>query len=69
MPALRLSHFWCAVAAAFTCVQALVDPTEIYTGGFTSSASDVLLRIATGGAGQSGLVRGTFITTYAICLR
>ncbi|KAH7384012.1 extracellular solute-binding protein family 1 [Pyrenochaeta sp. MPI-SDFR-AT-0127] len=38
-------------------VQALVDPTEIYTGGFNNSDTEVLLRIATGGAGQSGLVK------------
>jgi hypothetical protein len=44
------------------CVRALVDPTEIYTGGFTtnSNTSDVALRIATGGAGQSGLVKGIY---------
>ena len=56
----RISRFWFAVAAATSGVQALVDPTEVYTGGFTSSDNKVLLRIATGGAGQSGLVKGVF---------
>ncbi|KAH7398726.1 extracellular solute-binding protein family 1 [Phaeosphaeria sp. MPI-PUGE-AT-0046c] len=48
------------VAATFfavTCVDALVDPTEIYTGSSSASTADVALRIATGGAGQSGLVK------------
>jgi hypothetical protein len=42
-------------------VHALVEPTEIYTGGIQpyGNTSDVALRIATGGAGQSGLVKGT----------
>jgi hypothetical protein len=42
-------------------VHALAEPTEIYTGGIQpyGGTSDVALRIATGGAGQSGLVKGT----------
>lgn len=47
-----------ATILAFSCVEALVDPTEIYTGGLGPNTSDVALRIATGGAGQSGLVKG-----------
>jgi hypothetical protein len=39
-------------------VQALVAPTESYNGGFNSSDTPMRLRIATGGAGQSGLVKG-----------
>jgi hypothetical protein len=34
-----------------------VDPAAIYDGGYTS-ATDVLLRIGNGGAGQSGLIEG-----------
>ena len=42
-------------------IDALVAPTEIYNGGFgsTTASNDTALRIATGGAGQSGLVKGT----------
>ena len=39
-------------------VCALVEPTAIYDGGFNDTESDILLRIAKGGAGQSGLVKG-----------
>ncbi|KAH7071818.1 extracellular solute-binding protein family 1 [Paraphoma chrysanthemicola] len=39
-------------------VNALVAPTEIYNGGFNQTGdTDIGLRIATGGAGQSGLVK------------
>ncbi|KAF1934420.1 uncharacterized protein M421DRAFT_415451 [Didymella exigua CBS 183.55] len=39
-------------------VQALVAPTEIYTGSnLAATSNDTALRIATGGAGQSGLVK------------
>ncbi|EFQ25967.1 extracellular solute-binding protein family 1 [Colletotrichum graminicola] len=34
-----------------------VDPKEIYDGGYNSTTSPLLLRIANGGAGQSGLVK------------
>jgi hypothetical protein len=44
-------------------VQGLIEPTEIYNGGFNGSDTPTLLRIATGGAGQSGLVKGTQSTT------
>jgi len=39
-------------------VNALIDPTEIYNGGYNSTSNNTALRIATGGAGQSGLVKG-----------
>jgi hypothetical protein len=39
-------------------VAALIDPTEVYNGGFTSGSTEVSLRAATGGAGQSDLVKG-----------
>ncbi|KAJ7643922.1 extracellular solute-binding protein family 1 [Roridomyces roridus] len=35
---------------------ALVDPQEVYDGGFNSSDAPITLRIGNGGAGQSGLV-------------
>ena len=35
-----------------------LEPTEIYTGGYDLGASAPVLKIANGGAGQSGLVRG-----------
>lgn len=54
----RMTKLSCAVVALACSVQALVDPTEVYNGGFNSTDTEVLLRIATGGAGQSGLVRG-----------
>lgn len=48
-----------AILTAFGNVQALVAPTEIYTGNSSAATSnDTALRIATGGAGQSGLVKG-----------
>ncbi|KAK2051162.1 extracellular solute-binding protein family 1 [Colletotrichum caudatum] len=34
-----------------------VDPKEIYDGGYNSTTSPLLLRVANGGAGQSGLVK------------
>ena len=40
--------------AASTTAEALV-PQEVYNGGYTN-ATDVLLRLGNGGAGQSGLV-------------
>jgi hypothetical protein len=57
------SRFLNAILAAVVAVkgvEALVAPTEIYNGGFasTSASNDTALRIATGGAGQSGLVKG-----------
>lgn len=37
-----------------------VDPEEIYDGGFgASNSTSILLKIGNGGAGQSGLVKGT----------
>jgi hypothetical protein len=48
-----------AVSAIISGIQALTEPTESYNGGFNSSDTPTLLRIATGGAGQSGLVKGT----------
>ncbi|KAF3000680.1 hypothetical protein E8E13_001525 [Curvularia kusanoi] len=52
-----LIHTLCAAVVAIRGVNALIDPTEIYNGGFTSASNDTALRIATGGAGQSGLVK------------
>ncbi|KAK1998001.1 extracellular solute-binding protein family 1 [Colletotrichum falcatum] len=47
--------------AAILCLYAAfinaVDPEEIYDGGYNSTTSPLLLRIANGGAGQSGLVK------------
>jgi hypothetical protein len=40
---------------------ALIDPTAIYDGGVNDTSAPVLLRIANGGAGQSGLVKGKTI--------
>ncbi|KAF1365619.1 hypothetical protein EJ07DRAFT_150133 [Lizonia empirigonia] len=50
-------QFLHTVAILIGSVTALVDPTEVYNAGFTSASKDPLLRIATGGAGQSGLVK------------
>ena len=57
------STFLTSILAAVVTVKgvdALVAPTEIYDGGFssTTASNDTALRIATGGAGQSGLVKG-----------
>ncbi|KAH8722388.1 extracellular solute-binding protein family 1 [Phaeosphaeriaceae sp. PMI808] len=46
-----------AISAITSGIQAIVDPTESYNGGFNSTNTPILLRIATGGAGQSGLVK------------
>lgn len=64
----RTSTLWCAFAAAMSGVQGLVAPTEIYTGGFNTTETEVLLRIATGGAGQSGLVKGITLVPNLFCL-
>lgn len=46
-------------------VRALIAPTEIYTGNSSAATSnDTALRIATGGAGQSGLVKGIFLVLF-----
>ena len=46
---------WLALASTITAV----DPADVYDGGFSSQDAKIELRIATGGAGQSGLVKGT----------
>jgi hypothetical protein len=57
-------HSLCATAylslifAVATPAIGAVSPQEIYTGGLNSSTAPPVLRIATGGAGQSGLVKG-----------
>jgi hypothetical protein len=56
-----------AFTATISSVNALVDPTEIYNGGLSSGTTDVLLRIATGGAGQSGLVKGRPVFYHVPC--
>ena len=46
-------------------VVAAVDPAAIYDGGFGNNTnSSILLNIGNGGAGQSGLVKGTFQLQY-----
>ncbi|KAF2034196.1 hypothetical protein EK21DRAFT_97661 [Setomelanomma holmii] len=48
-------------------INALTNPTQIYNGGFNQSGStEVQLRIATGGADQSGLVKVLSDTTFTI---
>jgi hypothetical protein len=53
-----------AMFAVTVGAQTLVAPTESYYGGFNSTNVPTLLRIATGGAGQSGLVKGTQYSVY-----
>lgn len=36
-----------------------ITPAAVYDGGFSNAASKVELRIGNGGAGQSGLIKGT----------
>jgi hypothetical protein len=57
-----ISRLLLFLGTAIMSVRALVEPTEIYTGGINSygNTTEVALRIATGGAGQSGLVKGNF---------
>ncbi|KAF3935446.1 hypothetical protein ABW20_dc0106963 [Dactylellina cionopaga] len=48
------------ISAAFLCAQTLVgavDPQAVYDGGIPNNDGEVLLRIANGGAGQSGLIK------------
>ena len=45
---------------------AAIDPAAVYDGGFNSTNSTTLLRIGNGGAGQSGLVKGTFPAQYLL---
>lgn len=47
-----------AVASLLSGVNAQVEPQAIYDGGLNSTDAPVLLRIANGGAGQSGLIKG-----------
>jgi hypothetical protein len=56
----KVPHSLLVAVVAIKGVEALVAPTEIYNGGFgaTAASNDTALRIATGGAGQSGLVKG-----------
>jgi hypothetical protein len=53
-----------AIFATMVSAQTLVAPTESYYGGFNSTSVPTLLRIATGGAGQSGLVKSTRYPVY-----
>lgn len=46
------------IALALSGVSALIEPTEIYNGGYNLSSNNTALLIATGGARQSGLVKG-----------
>jgi len=48
---------WMSLAATM----AAIEPAAVYDGGFNSTDSTTLLRIGNGGAGQSGLVKGTFL--------
>jgi hypothetical protein len=61
----KVLHSLLVAVVAIKGVEALVAPTEIYNGGFgsTTASNDTALRIATGGAGQSGLVKGTHLSS------
>lgn len=54
--------FKTALAAAvslYTLAHAAVEPADVYNGGFSFDSNDTIkLRIANGGAGQSGLIGG-----------
>jgi len=39
-----------------------VKPEQIYDGGDSNGTSPILLRIGNGGAGQSGLVKGLYLS-------
>lgn len=55
-----------AILTAVGGVRALVAPTEIYTGNsLAATSNETALRIATGGAGQSGLVKGIYYQMVA----
>ncbi|KAF2732257.1 extracellular solute-binding protein family 1 [Polyplosphaeria fusca] len=56
MPSFRLSNLFFALLSIAGAVRAVVEPTAVYDGGLQSD-SDILLRIASGGAGQQGLVK------------
>lgn len=45
---------------------AAIEPAAVYDGGFNSTNSTTLLRIGNGGAGQSGLVKGTFLAQHLL---
>lgn len=40
------------------CLADLVAPEAVYSGGFEFKNESIKLRIANGGAGQSGLIKG-----------
>lgn len=41
------------------CLADAVAPEAVYSGGFDHKNETIKLRIANGGAGQSGLIKGT----------
>lgn len=50
----------------FAALCSAIEPTTIYDGGFgNKTGSKVELRIGNGGAGQSGLIKGTHDTIYS----
>lgn len=49
------------VAALLLGSSVAVEPEDVYSGGFDFGKNDsIKLRIANGGAGQSGLIKGRF---------
>lgn len=42
------------------------SPFAIYNGGYNSTNGSVALRIGNGGVGQSGLIGGSFATSYLL---
>lgn len=62
----KMYSFFLAILTAIGGVRALVPPTEIYSGNSSAATSnETALRIATGGAGQSGLVKGIHDLSFA----
>jgi hypothetical protein len=55
--------FSSAVALTLVAVCAAQEPAAVYDGGFGNGSNDtngtIRLRIGNGGAGQSGLIKGT----------
>lgn len=46
-------------AVALPCLCAAITPAAVYDGGYYGNNSPILLGIGNGGAGQSGLIKGT----------
>lgn len=53
---------------AFAASTIAIDPAAIYDGGLGDNSTQIRLRIGNGGAGQSGLVKGSQTRSNTYCI-